>query len=191
MSLKRPDRVVFYDQDPLPPRILVTAWRVGTLFDRTPHSYGIRNWDGMLSILESLRDSGVRVREIQIWGHGYVHGPVLGQHAEKMTNEVLERLAQVAPHLGRIWFRVCSAGQSYSFARRCRRFLPDVELVMHAEVIGMVRIGKRSIPVGFWQGSGVALRPNEEPWWLEDGVRLRGCIATKMKVPRSFYKPRS
>ena len=95
---RRPGLVVFYDLDPLPPGILVSLWKLGTAVDRTPHSYGIRNWTEMATKLEALKKKGVRVTEIHVWSHGYVGGPVLGQIVTS-TGRKLIRYRLRARHL--------------------------------------------------------------------------------------------
>lgn len=208
MGRRRDDVAVFWDARPLPPRILVGLWRLGSGIDRTPHSFAIKSPAQIVGILIALRDSGVTIRHAQFWGHGYAKGPVVGRMRHPhpalegrlvpehhFTDDDLEAIGDAAPDLLTWWWRCCRIGSSYEFPLRFQRAMPGVVTAQHCVTISGTQEVQRGplkglrIPQPWRQGGGCALRPNEDPWWPIDGRGLAGCGVTKMTIPRSFYRP--
>lgn len=176
-------KIVFYDTTEtkptsLSPVPLTWLWRLGVKFTGADKVFGVSSWEEVYDHLEALD----QVDEIQVWGHGRPGSPLInGHHPDLVLLATV--LSGKTTEATTIWWRSCDVHRGslgHAFARRCSLLL-NVVSVGHCAVI--------SWPNPLIQKAICALRPEEMPWWPEDGSGLPNVWTTTMKVPMKAYKP--
>lgn len=201
MVAHRRDRVTHVVAHDATEPLLGVAWSLGNAIDRTPYHRGITSPEALISWVASLTASGVDVRTIQLWSHGYSSGPVID--GRRFTEDQWRRLGDAAPNLELLWLRACDVGRNPELVFEiCSLVRADV--AVHCEVISVGRrrfpswvplVGDMPLPAPWRQGSLVVLRwlaalgRPEDPWWDPTGQGHRGCKVTDMRIRAYAYNP--
>lgn len=176
-------KIIFYDttetrptsMSPVP---LSWLWKLGVSFSGADLVFPVSSWEEMYDRLAELEV----IDDIQVWGHGRPGGPLIaGRHPDLVM--LAASLAGKTTPATTLWWRSCDVHRGavgHAFARRVSLLL-DVVSVGHCAVI--------SWPNPLIQKAICALRPEESPWWPEDGIGLKSVLTTTMRVPMKAYKP--
>lgn len=165
------------------------AWWLGDLINRTKHHRGVRSWWGLIAYLRELREAGVSVREIQLWSHGTIEGPMIA--GRPPSPRQLREIREAAPDLVLFWFRACDVGRMPQNVVRLATLL-DCRIAAHCVIVAT---GEADLD-GWWswlpfrkrfapwhQGRVIALDPGDVPTYDPDDDSLLGCKTTDMVLP--------
>ena len=176
MAKKRQTRLTLFDKTEGGP--LEFSWVLGGAIDRGL-TRGVATWaQAMAEIERAYERNGGHPLEVQFWCHGN-DGKVWLNGANIPVKQFCQRMRGMIKSL---WFRSCETARGNRGRALLKALVDGLNCVVAAHCV------RTSAPNPLWQGSGVALRPGEKPWWDAKGRGRPGCSIFRMRIPKKFYR---